>query len=120
MYFTLAVSAASQERCAALTGRARIADPAVLPTQPIPNNGGEYKSAILSNQTIVTGDTFHFNDQWAVQAVGSTSFLHSESFSKTGAVTSENDADGVFSPTVSLIYKPVPKLTTYATFANSV
>ncbi|MFY9669729.1 MAG: hypothetical protein WAK44_17395, partial [Trebonia sp.] len=31
MYFTLAVSAASQERCAALTGRARIADPAVLP-----------------------------------------------------------------------------------------
>jgi Asparagine synthase len=31
MYFTLAVSAASQERCAALTGRARTADPAVLP-----------------------------------------------------------------------------------------
>ncbi|MGH3267585.1 MAG: asparagine synthase-related protein, partial [Trebonia sp.] len=31
MYFTLAVSAASRERCAALTGRARIADPAVLP-----------------------------------------------------------------------------------------
>jgi hypothetical protein len=31
MYFTLAVSAASQERCAALTGRARAADPAVLP-----------------------------------------------------------------------------------------
>jgi hypothetical protein len=31
MYFTLAVSAASQERCTALTGRARIADPAVLP-----------------------------------------------------------------------------------------
>jgi len=31
MYFTLAVSAASQERCAALTGRARNADPAVLP-----------------------------------------------------------------------------------------
>jgi Asparagine synthase len=31
MYFTLAVSAASQERCAELTGRARIADPAVLP-----------------------------------------------------------------------------------------
>jgi asparagine synthetase B (glutamine-hydrolysing) len=31
MYFTLAVSAASQERCAALTDRARITDPAVLP-----------------------------------------------------------------------------------------
>jgi hypothetical protein len=31
MYFTLAVSAASQQRCAALTGRALTADPAVLP-----------------------------------------------------------------------------------------
>ncbi len=101
-------------------GTSNLADPAVLPTQPTPNNGGEYKSAILSNQTIVTGDTFHFNDQWAVQAVASTSFLHSESFSSTGAVTSHNDTDGVVSPTVSLIYKPVPKLTTYATFADSV
>ena len=101
-------------------GTSNLADPAILPTQPIPNNGGQYKSAILFNQTIVTGDTFHFNEQWAVQAVASTSFLHSESFSKTGAVTSQNDADGVVIPTVSLIYKPVPKLTTYATFANSV
>ena len=31
MYFTLAVSAATPERCAALTDRARIADPAVMP-----------------------------------------------------------------------------------------
>jgi len=36
MYFTLAVSAASQERCAALTDRARIADPAVLPIPGLP------------------------------------------------------------------------------------
>jgi hypothetical protein len=31
MYFTLAVSAATPSRCEALTGRARIADPAVMP-----------------------------------------------------------------------------------------
>jgi Asparagine synthase len=37
MYFTLAVSAASPERCAALTGRARIADPAVLPVPGPPD-----------------------------------------------------------------------------------
>jgi iron complex outermembrane recepter protein len=101
-------------------GSSNLADPAVLPTQPIPNNGGQYKSAILSNQTIIAGDTFHFNDQWAVQNVVSTSFLHSESFSSAGAVTSENSANGVVSPTVSLIYKPFPKITAYATWANSV
>ena len=101
-------------------GTSNLADPAVLPTKPIPNNGGQFKSGILSNQTIITGDTFHFNDQWAVQGVVSTSFLHSQSFSSTGAVTSQNDTDGVVSPTVSLIYKPTEKITTYATFANSV
>jgi hypothetical protein len=39
MYFTLAVSATSQERCAALTGRARTADPAVLPVPGPPEVG---------------------------------------------------------------------------------
>ena len=101
-------------------GSSNLANPAVLPNQPIPANGGQFKSAELSNQTIVTADTFHFNDQWAVQGVVSTSFLHSESWSKTGVMTSANDADGVFSPTVSLIYKPTSQLTTYATFARSV
>jgi iron complex outermembrane receptor protein len=101
-------------------GSSNLADPAVLPTQPVPYGGGQYKSAILSNQTIITGDTFHFNDQWAVQGVVSTSFLHSESFSTTGAMTSQNDTDGVVSPTVSLIYKPASQLTAYATFAKSV
>jgi iron complex outermembrane recepter protein len=105
---------------ATVLGKSNLADPAVLPTQPIPNNGGQFKSAILSNQTIVTADTFHFNDQWAVQGVVSTSFLHSESFATTGAVTSNNSANGVVSPTVSLIYQPFSKLTVYATWANSV
>jgi iron complex outermembrane receptor protein len=103
------------------SGVSNLADPIVFTTlPPVPNNGGQFKSAILSNQTIITGDTFHFNDQWAVQSVVSTSFLHSESWAATGAVTSQQSADGVVSPTVSLIYKPFDKITTYATWANSV
>jgi iron complex outermembrane recepter protein len=105
---------------ATVLGNSNLANPAVLPMQPIPNNGGQFKSATLSNQTIITGDTFHFNDQWAVQSVVSTSFLHSQSFSSTGVLTSDNSADGVVSPTVSLIYKPFSKITTYATWANSI
>ena len=105
---------------ATVLGSSNLADPAVLPTKPIPNNGGQYQSGTLSEQSIITGDTLHFNDQWAVQGVVSTSFLSSRSFAKTGAVTSQNDADGVISPTVSVIYKPVSQLTTYATYAKSV
>ena len=103
-----------------LLGSSNLADPAVLPTKPIPFNGGQYQSGVLSNQTIITADTFHFNEQWAIQNVVSTSFLHSETWSKAGAVTSEQNADGVVSPTVSLIYKPFSKVTAYATWANSV
>ena len=104
-----------------LPGVSNLADPIVFANlPPVPNNGGQFKSGSLSNQTIVTADTFHFNDQWALQSVLSTSFLHSQSWNAAGRVTSENSADGVVSPTVSLIYKPFDKVTAYATWANSV
>ena len=103
-----------------LPGTSNLADPTLFSLPPVPNNGGQFKSAILQNQTIVTGDTFHFNDQWAVQSVVSTSFLHSESWLASGAVSSQQTANGVVSPTVSLIYKPFDKITTYATLASSV
>jgi iron complex outermembrane recepter protein len=103
-----------------LPGTSNLADPTVFVLPPVPFNGGQFKSAILSNQTIVTADTFHFNDQWALQSVLSTSFLQSQSWRAAGATTSQNSADGVVSPTISLIYKPTEKITTYATWANSV
>ena len=104
-----------------LPGISNLADPIVFTNlPPVPNNGGQFKSAILQNQTIITGDTFHFNDQWAVQSVLSTSFLHSQTWNSAGAVTSQQSADGVVSPTVSLIYKPFDKVTAYATWANSI
>lgn len=104
---------------ATVLGSASLANPIVLPTKPIPNNGGQYKSGVVSNQSIIIGDMIHFNDQLALQGVLSTSFLHSKSWNSAGAVTSTNSLSGEFSPTVSLIYKPTSKLTTYATFAES-
>ena len=100
-------------------GTSNLANPMVLPTQPLPNNGGEYESASVMQQSIITGDTLHFTDQWAIQGVLSTSFINAESFNTAGKQTSSDSRSGVLSPTVSLIYKPIPKITTYATFASS-
>jgi iron complex outermembrane receptor protein len=100
-------------------GNGNLANPAVLPTKQTPADGGEYKSARLFVQTIVVGDTVHLTDQLALQGTLSVSFLNSKSWSKTGAVTSSDAHNGVLSPTVSLIYKPVRALTLYATYANS-
>ena len=101
-------------------GHASLSDPVIYPTKPIPNNGGQYHAGSLFEQSIILGDTLHFNAQWSVQGVLSTSFISARSYAATGKTTSSDSRDGVVSPTVSLIYKPVPKLTTYFTYSNSV
>ncbi|HEV7816758.1 MAG TPA: TonB-dependent siderophore receptor, partial [Janthinobacterium sp.] len=97
-----------------------LANPQVLAFPATPDNGGEYKSGRLTEQSIVIGDTLHFNEQWALQGVLNRSDITSESYDKTSAVTSRNESDGEYSPTLSLLYKPLSTLTTYATAARSV
>ena len=101
-------------------GTGNLANPTVLPTKPTPANGGEYRSGRLFIQSIVLGDEVHFSPQWALSGVVSTSFLSSTSWARTGAVTSHDDENWVWSPTVSLIFKPQDRITLYATYASSV
>lgn len=101
-------------------GSGNINQPVIFPAPPIPDNGGQYRSGKSVQQSVIVGDTLHFNDQWAVQGVLSSSYLTSRSFSKTGKVTSADSSNGVVSLTVSLIYQPTPVLTTYATWSKSV
>ncbi len=101
-------------------GTGNLANPTILPTKATPLDGGEYKSARLAVQSIVTSDTLHLDDRIALQGTLSTSFLNSRSWSTTGAVTSADRENGVVSGTVSLTYKPVEAVTLYATYANSV
>ncbi|MBE7218479.1 MAG: TonB-dependent receptor [Caulobacteraceae bacterium] len=101
-------------------GTSNLADPAVLPTKPTPDKGRLYQAGHLFEQSIVLGDTLHVTDQVALQAVVNTSFLHSSSFNAAGAQTSDDKRDGVVSPTLSLIYKPLPALALHATWARSI
>jgi iron complex outermembrane receptor protein len=101
-------------------GVGNLAAPTLLPGKPEPATGGQYEAGELTNQTAVVGDTLHFNAQWAIQGVVSASFFNSKSWNNKDALTSSNSESGVVSPTVSLIYRPTPKLTAYATYANSV
>jgi iron complex outermembrane receptor protein len=101
-------------------GTGNINNPTILPTKPTPANGGEFQSGRLSVQSLIFGDTLHFNDQWALQATVSDSYLRSRSFSAAGLTTSSDNEGGIISPTVSLTYKPVKTVTLYATYANSI
>ena len=105
-------------------GTASLADPTLVPVAPSSptdgQTGGQYESAALTEQSIITADEVHLNNQWAVQGVLNTSFLSSKSWGSTGKQTSANTVNGALSPTVSLIYTPTPVLTAYATFAEAV
>ncbi len=105
---------------ATVLGSANLANPLVFAYRQVPNNGGQYHSATLTEQSIIEGDTLHLNRWLAVQAVFNESFLDAKSYAASGALTSADTRSGVFSPTVSLIVRPTPKLTTYATFSHSV
>jgi iron complex outermembrane recepter protein len=105
---------------ATLTGASNLSDPVSRPDKPLPGGGRLYESGYLFEQSVIFGDTLHLNDQWAVQGVVNTSFLHSNSHNASGALTSSDKHDGEVSPTVSLIYKPILKLSLHATWAQSV
>ncbi len=47
-------------------GNANLYNLIVFPVQPTPATGGQYLSGSLFEQSIITGDTIHFNDQWAI------------------------------------------------------
>ena len=101
-------------------GTGNLANPTLLAGKPEPATGGQYEAGELTNQSAIVGDTVHVNPQWAIQGVLSASFFNSKSWSNKDVVTSSNAESGVLSPTVSLIYKPIPKVTAYFTYANSV
>jgi iron complex outermembrane receptor protein len=102
-------------------GKGNLSHPVVFTDIPgVPDNGGMYKSGDLVEQSLVFGDTIHFNDQWAVQGVLNSSYINAKSYNKNGQVTSADSRNGVFSPTVSVLYNPTSRLFVYATYANSV
>ncbi|KML65342.1 TonB-dependent receptor [Pectobacterium peruviense] len=76
---------------------------------------GYSKSGRDSQQAITVGDTITFNDRWSAMGVVSQSWITSRSFGAKGSVERETGT----SPTVSLMYKPLPNVMTYVAYADS-
>jgi iron complex outermembrane receptor protein len=100
-------------------GSANISQPVVFPTKPTPDSGGLYKAGSLTQQSIIVGDTLHFDDQWSVQGVLNASYISAKSYGPNGVVKSADSRDAAISPTISVLYQPSSQLTTYLTYSKS-
>ncbi|AXB78343.1 TonB-dependent receptor [Novosphingobium sp. P6W] len=77
--------------------------------------GALYKSSESKNTNIVIGDDIQFTEQLGAMIGVNRSTVKARNFGATGTVTS-NYKESAYTPTVSLVFKPVMRVTTYATY----
>ncbi|WP_227672661.1 TonB-dependent siderophore receptor [Komagataeibacter sp. FXV3] len=119
---------------------ASLYNPAVAANGPQPYYHGKYESQYVRYQSMILGDTVHFNRHWSAMGTLAWSWLDQDS---TGTVTEEAAtkqtvngyvvstthlakgkttnarADAAFSPMASLVYKPADNQTAYFTYGRS-
>lgn len=100
-----------------------------LPTQDInnphryddPSNEGFYTGAARTKnsrsqvQSITLGDTVTFNPQWSVMGSLSQNWIKETSYRAGGSNHTENG----LSPAVALMFKPIPEVMAYVSYADS-
>jgi iron complex outermembrane receptor protein len=105
-------------RGAILLGTASLDDPVVFDEPVFPDFKSRYKGLNTSQQSITVGDTLGFGDRWSAGLYTSQSWIKVRNYDSTGAVTSRYDDDGI-SSNATLAYKPMPNMTVYASYADS-
>lgn len=81
-----------------------------------PNLYAPYYSGRVVNSNYVIGDNIQFNDQWSLLVGLNHSTIRTESLTSTGERSQPDYDKSRNSPSVSLMYKPVPWLTAYASY----
>ncbi len=101
-------------------GTANIASPVVfgLPPAGIPTHDNLFVSSVIHQQGFSIADNVVLGGGWSVRAALSQDWIWTDNFNNAGVRTGGYDADGV-SPLVSVMYKPQPRMTVYATVGSS-
>ncbi|MDG6094807.1 TonB-dependent receptor [Acetobacter sp. AN02] len=90
-----------------------------------PHYSGHYQSAYIRSQSMIVGDTLHFDRHWSIMGTLSWSWIHAHNYSWNTALgravtKSTYSRAAAFSPSVSLLYKPAENQTAYFTWSRSV
>ncbi|WP_418185055.1 TonB-dependent siderophore receptor [Aliarcobacter vitoriensis] len=77
-----------------------------------------YRSSTNDKINFMIGDDIRFNENWSALVGFNYVKTQTDSYNKSGTRTGGYDADKI-TPSVSLIYKPLENLTTYATYMEA-
>ncbi|MGV6873088.1 TonB-dependent siderophore receptor [Pseudochelatococcus sp. B33] len=80
------------------------------------NLGAPYKSGYVRNHNFVIGDQIEFNDQWSALLGVTYSRINTRAFEEDGVRAQPDYNQGRWSPSASLLFKPVPWLTLYGSY----
>ncbi|MCE2565183.1 TonB-dependent siderophore receptor [Komagataeibacter sp. FNDCF1] len=130
-----------------LSGQSYVSVPSGSLDNPVAVNGpqtyykGKYESQYVRYQSMILGDTVHFNRHWSAMGTLAWSWLDQDSTSTVtaeaptkqtvdgfvvttthltkGKTTHAPPVDAAFSPMASLVYKPADNQTAYFTYGRS-
>ncbi|CAH2601725.1 TonB-dependent siderophore receptor [Rhodovastum atsumiense] len=80
--------------------------------------GPKYRSGQNRQFSLIAGDTITFTERWSVLAAFSQDWLQGASWDTSGTKTSGYHQNGI-SPTASLMFRPLPDMMLYFTYADS-
>ncbi|WP_323594979.1 TonB-dependent receptor [Aliarcobacter butzleri] len=80
--------------------------------------GTDYKMRDNLNYNFMIGDNITFNENWSALVGVNYATINTKSYNSSGTVTGEYD-ESKATPTLSLIYKPIEDVTTYATYMQA-
>ena len=80
--------------------------------------GSRRKTSVQENYNIMIGDEIKITDQWTIFAGINRSAIKAKNYNLAGVTTSKYD-DSAWTPTFSVMYKPIPNATFYATYIEA-
>lgn len=95
-----------------MTQPLHIAEPAF----PLRTGAPPYKSGYVHNHNFVVGDQIEFTDQWSALLGATYSRISTRALGQTGLQTQLDYNQGRWSPSASLLFKPMPWLTLYGSY----
>ncbi len=84
-----------------------------------PASGPKYTTQRTRSDNWVVGDQITFNNEWSALIGVNRASIVDTSYEEDGAIVRPNYDDDAYTPSAALMYKPIPNVTLYVSYAES-